>query len=51
MDESLDFSSLFARRALGSVTLGLERPLRLRLCLETQSRVTHPQNALPMRAG
>lgn len=38
MDESLNFSSLFARGALGSVTLGLEKPLRLQTCLETQSR-------------
>lgn len=51
MDESLNFSSLFARGALSSITLGLEKPLRLQTCLETQLQVAHPQNALPMRAG
>lgn len=51
MDESLNFSSLFARGALSSITLGLEKPLRLQTCLETQLQVAHPQNALLMRAG
>lgn len=50
MDESLNFSSLFARGALGSVTLVLEKPLRLQTC-ETQLQVAHPQNALLMWAG